>query len=99
MMTMKGMNMTKTTNAAPKRRGKPKRPSGVEQLKTSIMLGSVLATLIGGSVLANHPVEPPPPAPSAIVVPQGEGLAPLVIDEPIHQLQIPAPVARSRSSR
>lgn len=74
-----------------------------DTLKTAIVLGGVMATLIGSEMLAT-PTAPPvetvlaSPAPQTVVIPQEDGSFTLEL-APIPDLVIPEPVARSQSSR
>ena len=71
------------------------------KLKVSLVIGSVLATLVGGEMLAKQELfaqaaEPPQAAP--IVVQQSDGTQWVVSDTPMVELIIPDPVTTSQSS-
>ena len=95
-----------TTRSAPRR----KRPKAIDPslLKTTLVVGSVLATYLGADRLANAnqtaaaPVEPLPVA-QVINIPSSGGADGFTLTlEPIPDVvsadQIPRPVARSQSS-
>ena len=97
-----------TATARPPRAKRPTSKKGgrgktdTTKLKVSLIIGSVLATLVGGEMLARQDffteaaAEPVQTAP--IVVQQTDGTEWVVSDAPIAQLVIPDPVTTSQSS-
>ena len=85
--------------ASTKSKGRSK--TDTTKLKVSLVIGSVLATLVGGEMLAKQEIfaqaaEPPQAAP--IVVQQADGTQWVVSDTPMVELVIPDPVTTSQSS-
>lgn len=83
------MNTTKTMT-------KRRRQADHSLLKTVLVVGSVLATFVGGELLAN---QAPLPEPAPIVMVQIDSAETLQPDSAIPQLKVPKPIARSRSSK
>jgi hypothetical protein len=75
---------------------KRRKQSNYALLKTFLIAGSMLATFVGGELLANQSeiAEPTP-----IVVVQADSAETTRPDSPVPQLNIPKPIARSKSSK
>lgn len=105
-MSMSAMNMpTKVdtmTNPVSGRDAQRKKPHDSQLgLKAMIAVGSLAATLIGADLMARRDTIPAASAaPAAIVITDSQTGESFTLDtQPIPQLVIPQPVARSRSSR
>ena len=92
--------MTNRKPAQSNNKRKPRRgQTDTSRLKVSLVVGSILATLVAGEMLAHQDaIVAAEPINAPIVVQQSNGLEGIIGNDPIVELVIPEPVTRSRSS-
>lgn len=90
---------TKKPEQSRKQRKPGRGKTDTSKLKISLVVGSVLATLVGGEMLANQEsVVQAEPVSAPVVIQQADGTDWVVSNGPIVELVIPDPVTRSRTS-
>ena len=90
---------TRTTEQSNNRRKPNRRKTDTSKLQVSLVAGSILATLVGGEMLANQDnIAQAEPMGSPVIAQQADGTNWTVNNDPIVELVIPEPVTKSRSS-